>query len=226
MRFHVQELSGDETVIEVNVTEVVIGGWTGRDQAAVQHHIDELADIGVPAPSTTPLFYRVGVELLTQSAYIQTVGDGGSGEVEAVLIGTATGTLVAVGSDHTDRKAEAWSVALSKQLCCKPISSQAWRLNEVLAVWDEICLQSAQEQAGETVDYQDGVLGSCRRPEEMIKLYTGADELAEGTVLFLGTIPVIGEIKGGEAFAMRLFDPAHDRTLQHAYRVEALPVIS
>jgi len=50
--------------------------------------------------------------------------------------------------------------------------------------------------------------------------------LAEGTVLFLGTIPVIGEIKGGEAFAMRLFDPAHDRTLQHAYRVEALPVVS
>jgi len=25
---------------------------------------------------------------------------------------------------------------------------------------------------------------------------------------------------------MRLFDPAHDRTLQHAYRVEALPVVS
>jgi hypothetical protein len=226
MRFDVQELNGAETVVEVNVTDVVIGGWTGRDQAAVQHHIDELAEIGVPAPSKTPLFYRVAAELLTQSAYIQTVGNDGSGEVEAVLVGTSSGTLVAVGSDHTDRKAESWSVALSKQLCCKPISSQAWRLKEVLAVWDNIRLQSAQEQDGATVDYQDGTLSACRRPEEMIKLFTGAEDLPEGTVLFLGTIPVIGQIKGGDAFAMRLFDPAHDRSIGHAYRVEPLPVIS
>jgi hypothetical protein len=227
MRFDVVELGGGATTVEVEIEEVVIGGWTGRDAAAVQHHIDELAEIGVPGPSSTPLFYRVSADLLTQAEHIQTVGDGGSGEVEAVLIGTAAGILVAVGSDHTDRKAEAWSVAHSKQLCQKPISRQAWRLEDVLAGWDDIELASAQERDGETVEYQTGALSACRRPEELVKLYTEEDGLPVGTVLFLGTIPVIGELKGGDAFAMRLSDPAHGgRTLGHAYRVETLPVIA
>ena len=79
MRFEVAELSGAMTVVDVDIQQVVIGGWTGRDAAAVQHHIDELAEIGVPGPSEAPLFYRVGHDLLTQSSVIQTVGAGGSG---------------------------------------------------------------------------------------------------------------------------------------------------
>ena len=227
MRFEVQELDGSTTPVEVEIEEVVIGGWTGRDAEAVQHHIDELAEIGVPAPSTTPLFYRVSADLLTQDAFIQTVGDGGSGEVEAVLVGTTAGILVAVGSDHTDRKAEAWSIAHSKQLCAKPVSRRAWRLQDVLAGWDDIRLEAAQEREGAPVEYQKGALAACRRPEEMVKLYTGEDALPVGTALFLGTIPVIGEIAGGDAFAMRLVDPAHGgRMLEHAYRIEALPVVA
>ena len=227
MRFEVLELNGGVTPVDVDIDEVVIGGWTGRNAADVQHHIDELAAIGVPGPSTTPLFYRVAANLLTQSAFIQTVGDGGSGEVEAVLIGTADGILVVVGSDHTDRKAEAWSIAHSKQLCPKPVSRQAWRLEDVLAGWDDIRLESAQERDGATIEYQSGQLSACRRPEEMVRLYTGDDALPIGTALFLGTIPVMGELKGGDAFAMRLVDAAHnDRVLGHAYRVEALPVVA
>lgn len=225
MRFEVQELNGDVTMVDVDVNEVVIGGWTGRDQEAVQHHIDELAEIGVSGPSTTPLFYRVSADLLTQSQFIQTVGDGGSGEVEAVLIGSSAGILVVAGSDHTDRKAEAYSVALSKQMCAKPISRQAWRLEDVIEGWDEIGMQSAQERDGQTVEYQSGMLSACRRPEELVKLYVGEDALPVGTALFLGTIPVIGEIKGGDAFAMRLVDLAHDRSIGHSYRVDVLPVV-
>ncbi len=226
MRFQVQELDGGVTPVDVDIDEVVIGGWTGRDAAAVQHHIEELAAIGVPAPSTTPLFYRVSASLLTQSAFIQTVGDGGSGEVEAVLISTTAGILVAAGSDHTDRKAEAYSIPLSKQLCAKPISTEAWRLEDVLPGWDEIRLESAQERDGRTVEYQNGPLAACRRPEDTVQRYTGDASLPVGTALFLGTIPVIGELKGGDAFAMRLVDPTHDRVIGHAYRIEALPVVS
>ena len=226
MRFDVQELDGGVTPVDVDIDAVVIGGWTGRDAAAVQHHIDELAEIGVPGPSKTPLYYRVGADLLTQAEHIQTVGDGGSGEVEAVLIASREGLLVGVGSDHTDRKAEAWSVALSKQLCPKPIGRQAWRLADVLGHWDEIMLQSAQERDGATVEYQNGALSACRRPEDIVERYTGDGALAVGTALFLGTIPVIGELKGGDAFAMRLVDTANGgRTLDHAYRVEVLPVV-
>lgn len=227
MQFDVIELDGAVTPVDVDIEQVVIGGYTGRDTAAVQEHIDELAEIGVPAPSTTPLFYRVSANLLTQEAHIQTVGAGGSGEVEAVLIATSAGVLVAAGSDHTDREAESYSVALSKQLCAKPVSRQAWRLEDVLEGWDEIHLASAQERDGQTVDYQAGKLAACRRPEEMVRLYTDKDALPVGTVLFLGTIPVIGEIAGGDAFAMRLIDTANgERMIGHAYRVEALPNVS
>ncbi|MCB2105045.1 MAG: DUF2848 family protein, partial [Rhodobacteraceae bacterium] len=30
----------------VTVHKVIVGGWTGRDRDALQHHIDELAKIG------------------------------------------------------------------------------------------------------------------------------------------------------------------------------------
>ena len=38
--------------VGVEVTSVVIAGWTGRNKEAVQHHIDELVAIGVAPPST------------------------------------------------------------------------------------------------------------------------------------------------------------------------------
>ena len=45
----------------------MIAGWTGRDQAAVERHIAELAAIGVARPLAVPCFYRVGANLLTTS---------------------------------------------------------------------------------------------------------------------------------------------------------------
>src|SRR6478752_6414465 len=41
------------------VNELVIAGWTGRDEAALRKHIRELEEIGVKPPKTTPIFYRV-----------------------------------------------------------------------------------------------------------------------------------------------------------------------
>ena len=38
--------------VGVEVTSLVIAGWTGRNKEAVQHHIDELAAIGVAPPSS------------------------------------------------------------------------------------------------------------------------------------------------------------------------------
>lgn len=226
MRFEVAELLGAMTVVDVDIEQVVIGGWTGRDAAAVQHHIDELAEIGVPGPSETPLFYRVGRDLLTQGSVIQTVGAGGSGEVEAVVIGTESGMIVAAGSDHTDRDAESYSIPLSKQLCPKPVSAQAWRLEDVIAGWDNIALEADQDRGGVTVEYQRGPLSACRRPEDLIERYTNGGSLAVGTALFCGTIPVIGGIAGGDAFTMRLVDPGHGRTLQHSYKIDVLPIIT
>src|SRR5882762_10209616 len=88
--------------VAVEINELVIAGWTGRDVAALNHHIEELKAIGVQPPSKVPLYYRVAAGLLTQSDSIETLGDDTSGEAEPVLVGTADRLWVTVGSDHTD----------------------------------------------------------------------------------------------------------------------------
>ncbi|HEX7217928.1 MAG TPA: DUF2848 family protein, partial [Burkholderiales bacterium] len=46
-------------------SELVIAGWTGRDEAALRKHLRELEEIGVKPPKTTPIFYRVAATLFT-----------------------------------------------------------------------------------------------------------------------------------------------------------------
>ena len=97
------------------IAQLVIAGWTGRDEAALRKHIRELEEIGVKPPKTTPIFYRVSNDLITTASAIPVSGPDTSGEVEFVLLNTSSGIRVAVGSDHTDRKAETIGVSLSKQ---------------------------------------------------------------------------------------------------------------
>lgn len=223
MRFLIQ--GGGEASVAID--RLVIGGWSGRDASAVQHHIDELAAIGVPAPSATPLFYRVSASLLTQADNVEALGEESSGEAEAMLIGTDAGMLVAVGSDHTDRKVEAYSVPVAKQMCAKPVSREAWRLDDVLGHWDEIALECDIEEDGATRPYQRGTLAAVRRPEDMVARATdGVDALPAGTALFLGTIPVIGGVRAGWAFTLRLSDPVLGRVLEHRYSIMPLPVVT
>jgi hypothetical protein len=118
---------------QITVSELVVAGWTGRNTEAVQHHIEELAALGVPAPSQVPLYYRVGAELLTQAPAISVLGADTSGEAEPLLICDATGTLwLGLASDHTDRALETLSVAKSKQVCPKPVARDLWRFDTVL----------------------------------------------------------------------------------------------
>ena len=103
--------------IAVEIENLIIAGWAGRDAAAIEHHIEELAALGIPRPSTTPVYYRVAAANLTQADRFVVLGPDSSGEVEPVVVSLADGLWMGVGSDHTDRKAEAAGIALSKQLC-------------------------------------------------------------------------------------------------------------
>src|SRR5437764_10904744 len=93
---------------------LVVAGWTGRDEAAMRHHIEELAAIGVPRPSSVPVFYRVAAANLTQADGIEVLGPDTSGEAEPVLVGLPDGLWLTLGSDHPDRKAETLGIAVSK----------------------------------------------------------------------------------------------------------------
>jgi hypothetical protein len=205
---------------------LVIAGWTGRDAAAVQHHIEELAALGVPAPSSVPLFYRVAAQQLTQAETIEVVGDGTSGEVEPVLLAMADGLWLGVGSDHTDRKAEAYSVALSKQLCAKPIGRVLWRFEELLGHWDALTLRSYATRAGERRLYQEGPVAGLRPPTELVARFADGGTLTPGTVMFCGTMPAREGIHPAELFELELHDPVLGRTLRHRYETRVLPVVS
>src|SRR5438093_5778468 len=87
----------------IDITELVIAGWTGRDKAAVEHHIAELAAIGVKRPRAIPCFYRLGANLLTTAPEVDVVGEDTSGEVEFVLVEWTDAMLFGVRFDLYDR---------------------------------------------------------------------------------------------------------------------------
>ncbi|HYY62903.1 MAG TPA: DUF2848 domain-containing protein [Burkholderiales bacterium] len=198
------------------VDELVIAGWTGRDEAALRKHIRELEELGVKPPKTTPIFYRVAADLITQASAIQVSGPDTSGEVEFVLLARADGLWVTVGSDHTDRKAETIAVSLSKQLCAKPICRDAWRYDEVKDHWERLVLRSWAD--GEL--YQEGPVSAMRSPEDLLSRYP----LKPGGVMFGGTLAAKGGIRPAKTFRMELEDTVRKRKLAHEYRITVLPV--
>jgi biotin operon repressor len=198
------------------VSQLVIAGWTGRDEAALRKHIKELEEIGVKPPKTTPIFYRVAANLFCHSDEIQVSGPDTSGEVEFVLI-KGEDLRVAVGSDHTDRKAETIGVSLSKQLCAKPVSRDSWRYDEVKPHWEKLVLRSWAD--GEL--YQEGPVTAMRSPEDLLQRY---GDLKSGWAMFCGTLAAKGGIRPAGRFTMELEDPVLKRKLKHHYRIDVLPV--
>ncbi len=79
-------IDGRSDRVETAIHTLVVAGWTGRDEAALQRHIEELAAIGVPRPSSVPVFYRVSVSNLTQADSIEVLGPDTSGEAEPTRI--------------------------------------------------------------------------------------------------------------------------------------------
>ena len=197
-------------------TELVIAGWTGRDEQALKKHIRELEEIGVKPPKTTPIFYRVAADLFCHSSEIQVSGPDTSGEVEFILIATEEGLKVAVGSDHTDRKAETVGVSLSKQLCAKPVSRDTWRYEEVKPHWERLVLRAWADG----VLYQEGSVAAMRSPEDLMGRYP----LKPGYAMFCGTLAARGGIRPAARFGMELEDPVLRRRLTHEYVVKVLPV--
>ena len=212
--------------IAVAIEHLIIAGWSGRDAAAIEHHIEELAALGIPRPSTTPVYYRVAAATLTQAERFVVLGPDSSGEVEPFIVSLADGLWVGVGSDHTDRKAEAVGIALSKQLCGKPVGTQVWRYEEVEPHWDQLILRSFATIDGARVLYQESAVSSLRTPRDLIRKLSGTDTMPAGSAMFCGTPGAIGGIRPGTRFEMELEDPVLGRTLRHAYYIEVLPVVS
>ena len=209
----------------IDITNLVIAGWTGREKAAVEHHIAELAAIGVKPPSTVPCFYRVGANLLTTAREVEVAGEHSSGEVEFVLVSAPDGLYVGVGSDHTDRKVEAYGVTVSKQMCPKPIGAELWPFAEVEGHWDRLMLRSYVTRKGKRRLYQEGVVSGMLAPGDLLRRYADSGgKLSPGTAMFCGTLAVRGEIGGGERFEIELHDAVKNRGLSHEYATRSLAI--
>ena len=210
--------------VSLHPSALVVAGWTGRDEAALRHHIEELAAIGVPRPSSVPVFYRNSLLNLTQAPVVEVLGPDTSGEVEPVIVALGDRLCLAVGSDHTDRKAETQGIALSKQLCAKPIGRDLWALEDVAGHWDRLQLRSFATIDGQRVAYQDGTLSGMRPPADLIANY--GSRLKPDSVMYCGTLAAIGGIRPASRFELELEDPVLGRMLRHAYDIDVLPVIS
>lgn len=225
LSFNLIKSSSTES-IDIDITTCIVAGWAGRDPAAIQHHIEELALLGVPRPSAVPLYYRIASSQLTQESEVEVVGNESSGEAEVFIFSYQGNNLVSLASDHTDRKLEAHSVALSKQICAKPIARDAWLYSDVADHWDQLILRSWIQEAGQEVLYQEGTLASLRQPLELVKDHFGQAIVPTHSGMTCGTVAAIGGIRPAPVFTMELADPKLQRTLRHSYALRILPEIA
>jgi hypothetical protein len=156
---------------------LIIAGWTGRDMDAVQHHIDELKALGVKPPATVPTFYPLAASLLTTDDVLEVPRDDSSGETEFVLLQGADGLYIGIGSDHTDRKVEAYDVTVSKQMCAKPMGHEVWRFDEVADHWDVLEMRCWRVRDGQRSLYQEGKVTRLLDPRDLIQRLTGEAQL-------------------------------------------------
>jgi hypothetical protein len=217
--------SGGTDRAEFMPTALIVAGWTGRDEKALHHHIEELAAIGVPRPSAVPVFYRISTANLTQTERLEVLGPDTSGEAEPVIVALHDGLWLGVGSDHTDRKAETMGIALSKQLCAKVVGKTLWRLDEVADHWDQLILRAHVTIDGKRLKYQEGPLSVMRNPSDLMSHGGGQAKFVAGTIMFCGTLGAIGGIRPAAKFTAVLEDPNFGREMSCEYSIDVLPVV-
>jgi hypothetical protein len=215
--------AGGRRRLRLDIDNLVIAGWTGRDRAALAAHVAELAALGVAPPPRTPMFYRLAAARLTTAPAIEVVGGESSGEVEVVLVMDGGDLYVGVGSDHTDRAAERYDITVAKQVCDKPLGAALWPWDEVRPHWDRLVLRSWIESGGQRELYQEGGVAELLAPDELLATAREAGvALAAGSALYCGTVPAIGGIRPAERFTGELHDPVRGRRLVCGYEVRAL----
>jgi hypothetical protein len=226
MIFHfiVEEKTGKRE-ISYEANGAVLCGYTGRDQAAVRKHIEELAKEGVEPPPFVPTQYPKPPWGLTQSESIQVEGRETSGEVEFfLLVDENNNIFVGLASDHTDRELERIDIRKSKQVCPTILSKTLWYYGDAKETWDQIQIRSWAIKDGQKNIYQESTLGSILPPEELIRLVQLQLNAGFGGILiFSGTPPLLsGEMVFADRFEAELVDTSLNRKITIEYDIHKL----
>lgn len=216
---------GQEDKIGFVVDNIYNGGYAGRDQEHVREHIEELAKLGVPAPTTNPTLYPIANYNLTTSENIQVQNKETSGEIEYAILWQAGQAYVTVGSDHSDRDLESFNVPKCKQACPDIIAPQVWLYNDVKDHWDKIQLKCWVTKDGQRVLYQDGTLAALMAPDEWEPIFKklGFGNL-NNCAFFSGTINTVAkQLIFADFYEIEMIDPVLNRSIRHKYHVKLLP---
>ncbi|WP_157495232.1 DUF2848 domain-containing protein [Kutzneria sp. 744] len=210
--------------VTVFVRSALNGGYAGRSQDDVAAHVAELAELGVPAPTTTPCLYPVAPYLVSQADSVPAQHGHTSGEAEWAMIVTHDDVLLTVACDHTDRDLEVHGVAWSKQAAPDIVGRQAWRLSDVADRIDSLTLTAWVSDGESWTEIQRGTLAELLTPQYWLDALRSRDLLEPGTVLLSGTIPMHpGVDQFGASWRVELGDPATGAVIRCQYDVRRLP---
>ena len=206
------------------VTDLLNAGYAGREQDEVQAHIAELAELGVPGPTTTPALYPVAPYLAQQTTMVSVQHGKTSGEAEWALVITDDGVLLTVACDHTDRQLEVHGVAWSKNASPDVLGRKAWRLDDVRNHLDQITLKAwVGDGSGLDTLIQDSTLGALLTPDYWLDVLSGRGLNKPGTVLISGTVAMIpGVDQFAHSWKVEMSDPVTGNSVDVAYDVRKM----
>ena len=177
-----------------------IAGYTGRDRAMVQKHIDELEREGIAPPPEVPMWYRMPPAILTNETTIAVSSPQSCGEVEPVLISNGGTLYLGIGSDHTARDVEREDIATSKRVCPKPIGRTIVRVPALDGSFDGVKLESWID--GEA--YQSGTLAQIAPLQTLLDGFRARTQAAS-FVLSCGTVPLLTHgFRFGKTFSAKI----------------------
>lgn len=208
--------------LNVAIEHLYVAGWTGRNAAAVQHHIDELAELGIAPPSQTPLFYRAANSLLTHEPLVDVLGDASSGEIEPLVVHHDGALYLGLASDHTDRELEAHSVAASKQACVKPAASELWKFTDIEDHLEDLQFTCHIFEEGDWVLYQKGKLSAILPLRNLIEKV----DLPANAAMLCGTFGALGGVRPAQKYRMSLTDARRGKCISFEYETRSLAVVS
>lgn len=228
LHFSVESIAHASTApaaISVDVGQLFNFGYAGRDSASVQEHIDELLELGLPAPKCVPALFQLPPRLGTTDGAVAVSGTDSYGEVEFALIRADDGEwYVTVASDHSDFAIEKLSTSRSKTVYPYVLAGTVWPLAEVRGTWDDLVLSNSRTDDAGTEVVQESSVSTLMTPDALISVLeerTGGDVPA-GTIVLSGTVAGVPE-SGAGRWEVSLYDSVRDRGITHSYRVEQLP---
>lgn len=223
MEFQLQTQAGSAPV-SLQVDEIYNVGYAGRDQEVVRRHVEELAEMGVAAPKQVPTIYPVSSTSLTTAEEVEVTHGKTSGEIEFVLFLTGGRRYLSVGSDHSDRALEAFSVPMAKQIYPNLTAGVVWDMDEVAGHFDRLVMRSYVTRDGVRTLYQEGRVDELLSPEQLIDaVEQHLGRRCENAVIYSGTLPTRDGMIYGEKFEYELEDPVLNRRMSSAYCLKLLP---